>query len=145
MSFSLAPINVAGHRRPTGMAIVGCDVSRVAELDRLKSRFISTISHELRTPLVAILSQVEVLLLGDVAALNERQRTAAQRVTVNAQHLLRLLTGLLDHAQLETGQLLVLQPIPFAPTDFATTRHFGTWLEAVVTYLHHEQHVSFER
>ena len=115
LSFSLAPINVPGHRRPIGMVLVGRDMTREAELDRLKSRFISTVSHELRTPLIAILSQIEVLTLGGAASLSERQRTATQRVTVNAQHLLRLITDLLDHAQIEAGQLLVLQPIPFAP------------------------------
>lgn len=31
------------------------------------------------------------------------------------------------------------------PVDLTATRHFGPRLEAVVTYLHHEQHVSFER
>jgi transposase len=31
------------------------------------------------------------------------------------------------------------------PTDLAATRQFGPRLEATVTYLHHEQHVSFER
>ena len=31
------------------------------------------------------------------------------------------------------------------PADLAATRHFGPRLEALVTYLHHEQHVSFER
>jgi len=115
LSFSLAPINVPGHRRPIGMVLVGRDMTREAELDRLKSRFILTVSHELRTPLIAILSQIELLTLDNAASLSERQRTAAKRVTVNAQHLLRLITDLLDHAQIEAGQLLVLQPIPFAP------------------------------
>jgi transposase len=31
------------------------------------------------------------------------------------------------------------------PADLAATRHFGPRLEALVTYLHQEQHVSFER
>jgi transposase len=31
------------------------------------------------------------------------------------------------------------------PADLAASRHFGPRLEALVTYLHHEQHISFER
>lgn len=31
------------------------------------------------------------------------------------------------------------------PADLAATRQFGPRLEALVTYLHHEQHISFER
>jgi transposase len=31
------------------------------------------------------------------------------------------------------------------PAELAASRHFGPRLEALVTYLHHEQHISFER
>lgn len=52
---------------------------------------------------------------------------------------------------LETQQHEVVCPVCQAvqagelPADLAATRHFGPRLEALVTYLHHEQHVSFER
>ena len=52
------------------MVIVCRDVTREAELDRLKSRFISMVSHELRTPLIGILSQIEVLSLSQSEALS---------------------------------------------------------------------------
>ncbi len=65
--------------------------------------------------MIGILSQLEILTLGDAFALDERGREVCERVRLNAQHLLRLITDLLDQAQIESGQLLVLQPIPFAP------------------------------
>jgi signal transduction histidine kinase len=98
--------------------VIACrDVTREAELDRLKSHFISMVSHELRTPLIGILSQIEVLTLSQSEGLSDRQRVATQRITVNAQHLLRLITDLLVHAQVEAGQVLTLQPVVFSPTQ----------------------------
>ena len=114
-SLSLSPVHLQPERQAIGMVIVCRDVTREAELDRLKSRFLSMVSHELRTPLIGILSQIEVLTLSQSDALNDRQHPAFERIAANAQHLLRLITDLLDHAQIEAGQMLALQPIVFAP------------------------------
>jgi two-component system, NarL family, capsular synthesis sensor histidine kinase RcsC len=93
-------------------------VTREAELDRLKSHFISMVSHELRTPLIGILSQIEVLSLSPSEALPDQQRQAFTRIAANARHLLRLITDLLDHAQIEAGQMLALQPVSFSLEQF---------------------------
>jgi two-component system phosphate regulon sensor histidine kinase PhoR len=125
LSLSLAPVQLHPERQALGMVIVCRDVTRETELDRLKSHFISMVSHELRTPLIGILSQIEVLTLGQSEGLSVRQRQAFVRIAANAQHLLRLITDLLDHAQVEAGQMLTLRPIVFAPeqlvADLQTT------------------------
>ena len=123
LSLSLAPVQLQPERQALGMVIVCRDVTREAELDRLKSHFISMVSHELRTPLIGILSQIEVLTLSQSEALSDRQRAATQRITVNAQHLLRLITDLLDHAQVEAGQVLTLQPVAFSPEQLVADLH----------------------
>jgi signal transduction histidine kinase len=123
LSLSLAPVQLQSERQALGMVIVCRDVTREAELDRLKSHFISMVSHELRTPLIGILSQIEVLTLSQSEELSDRQRTATQRITVNAQHLLRLITDLLDHAQVEAGQVLTLQLVAFSPGQLAADLH----------------------
>jgi two-component system, OmpR family, phosphate regulon sensor histidine kinase PhoR len=120
LSLSLAPVQLHPERQALGMVIVCRDVTREAELDRLKSHFISMVSHELRTPLIGILSQVEVLSLRPSEALPDHQRQAFARIEVNAQHLLRLITDLLDHAQVEAGQVLTLQPVVFSPTQLVS-------------------------
>jgi len=74
LSLSLAPVQLHSERQALGMVIVCRDVTRQAELDRLKSHFISMVSHELRTPLIGILSQVEVLSLRPSEALPDHQR-----------------------------------------------------------------------
>ena len=123
LSLSLAPVQLHPERQALGMVIVCRDVTREAELDRLKSHFISMVSHELRTPLIGILSQIEVLMLSQSEGLSDRQRAATQRITVNAQHLLRLITDLLDHAQVEAGQVLALQPVAFSPEQLVADLH----------------------
>ena len=78
LSLSLAPVHLQPERQAIGMVIVCRDVTREAELDRLKSHFISMVSHELRTPLIGILSQIEVLTLSAERWL-ERSATAGHR------------------------------------------------------------------
>jgi len=40
------------------------DISREAEVERLKNEFISTVSHELRTPMTSIKGFTDLLFLG---------------------------------------------------------------------------------
>lgn len=119
LSLSLSPVHLQPERQAIGMVIVCRDVTREAELDRLKSHFISMMSHELRTPLIGILSQIEVLTLNPGDSLSMQKRAATQRIAANARHLLRLITDLLDHAQIEAGQMLTLQPMAFQPAQLA--------------------------
>jgi len=59
-------------------------------------------SHELRTPLNAILGYAQIL---DGGALNERQAVAARTIQQSGEHLLSLITDILDHSKIEAGKL----------------------------------------
>ena len=90
------------------------DARRRAETaNRAKSQFLTTMSHELRTLLNAIGGYVELLELELRGPVNGEQRADLERIKRSQQVLLRLIEDLLDHAKLESGQLV------FHTSDFA--------------------------
>ncbi len=80
--------------------------------DRLKSAFLATMSHELRTPLNSIIGFTGILLQGLVGELNEEQKKQLGMVRVSANHLLSLISDVLDISKIEAGQLQV-DHVPF--------------------------------
>lgn len=76
---------------------------RLQELDRLKSNFLATVSHELRTPLTSIIGYSEMLQAGIAGDLGEEQREFVQTIHAKGEHLLALITNLLDLSKLEQG------------------------------------------
>ena len=70
-----------------------------------KSLFLSTMSHELRTPLNAIGGYIDLLTLGLRGPLTEAQRQDLERVRLANQHLMSLVTDVLNFARLDAGQI----------------------------------------
>jgi len=99
-----------------GIVAVFRDFTREAEIDRMKSSFMSTASHELRTPLNAILGYTDMLQEGVCGPISERQRGTLERIAVNTDRLLSLVSNLLDQAQIEAG-MLMLNVAPFSLAD----------------------------
>jgi len=77
----------------------------LARATRLKDEFLANMSHELRTPLNAILGMSEVLQEGILGELGERQKNAVNTIESGGQHLLALITDILDLAKIESGKL----------------------------------------
>jgi signal transduction histidine kinase len=78
---------------------------RLKELDKLKSNFLATVSHELRTPLTSIIGYSEMLEAGIAGDLAEEQREFVETIRRKGDHLLALITSLLDLSKLEQGAL----------------------------------------
>jgi PAS domain S-box-containing protein len=70
-----------------------------------KSEFLTTMSHELRTPLNAIGGYVELLEMGLRGPITEAQRLDLSRIRASQQHLLGLISGLLDLSRIESGSV----------------------------------------
>ncbi|HTP06655.1 MAG TPA: ATP-binding protein [Anaerolineae bacterium] len=84
---------------------------RLAELDHLKMEFLANMSREFRTPLNNVQATTHLLLKGADGKLNDLQRNDVTCIAQNSQQLLSLINNLLDHSQLEAGQLtLARQP-----------------------------------
>ncbi len=75
--------------------------------DRLKSAFLATMSHELRTPLNSIIGFTGIILQGLSGAINEEQAKQLTMVKNSANHLLSLISEILDISKIEAGQLKV--------------------------------------
>jgi signal transduction histidine kinase len=90
-------------------------VERMQEVDRLKSNFLATVSHELRTPLTSVIGYSEMLIEGLAGPLTAEQREYVQIIMEKGDHLLQLITGLLDVSRMDSGATSVArEPIPLA-------------------------------
>ncbi|ABO50084.1 GAF sensor hybrid histidine kinase [Desulforamulus reducens MI-1] len=85
-----------------GRLYVFRDITIEAEVDRMKSEFVSTVSHELRTPLSSILGFSELLL---IKKLSEEARTKyTKTIHKEAKRLTDLVNDFLDLQRMELGK-----------------------------------------
>ncbi len=77
------------------------------KLGAAKSEFISLASHQLRTPPTSMKWFLEMLLSGDVGALNEKQREYAEEVSRANQRMIALVNTLLNVSRIELGSFVV--------------------------------------
>ncbi len=75
--------------------------------DRIKSMFVASMSHELRTPLNSIIGFLGVVLHGMSGELNLKQKDQLSRAYHSAQHLLSLISDVIDISKIEAGFLEV--------------------------------------
>ena len=84
-----------------GYGAVLRDITRLKELDRIKSEFVSIVSHDLRTPLTAIRGYVS--LLPRVGPLTDQQQEFVSRVERSMDSIVDLIADLLDIGKIEAG------------------------------------------
>lgn len=92
-----------------GRVVVMQEITRLKELDRLKSEFVSTVSHDLRTPLTTIQGYVE--LLSRAGPLNEMQTSFVDKALSSLSHITELISDLLDIGRIEAGYDLEMTPL----------------------------------
>jgi PAS domain S-box-containing protein len=92
------------------------DARRIAEIEaasRTKSEFLAAMSHELRTPINATLGYTELLELGIAGEVSEQQHDYLRRIRGSQEHLLRIISSLLNYSRIEAGQVEYdLAPVP---------------------------------
>jgi PAS domain S-box-containing protein len=111
LAVNITPLVIAVGGAP-GLVAAMRDMSREAEVERLKNEFISTVSHELRTPMTSIKGYTDLLFLGMAGGLTDAQRNFLQIIKSNADRLTALVNDILDISRIETGRLrLTIEPL----------------------------------
>ena len=86
----------------------------LANINRMKDEFISTVSHELKTPLTSIQGFLAVILSGEAGPIDDQQRRFLT-IAANASARLNALIGdLLDISKLEGGAQMEFKPVDLA-------------------------------
>lgn len=119
---------------PVGTVTIIRDVTRLREVDRLKTEFLSIAAHELRTPLTTVLGFSEILLSRELD--QPRRQRYLTLINEQAVQLTEIVNSLLDISRLEAGKGLEfnLQPVDMSQLLRAVTQPFS---EATST--HHFQ------
>lgn len=101
----------------SGFRGVGSDITSAVENERelllskekaekasnAKTDFLSSMSHELRTPMNAILGFSQILLMNDDESLTEIQRDYVEQIEQSGDHLLKLITDILELNKIDKG------------------------------------------
>jgi len=80
-------------------------LEEMREADHLKSQFLANMSHELRTPLNSIIGFSRVILKGIDGPVTDMQREDLNAIYSAGQHLLGLISDMLDISRIEAGKL----------------------------------------
>ena len=88
----------------TGTVAVFRDFTFEAEVDRMKSDFVSIVSHELRTPLTSIKGYLDLISIGASGPVTKQQKSFLAIARDNAERLNELVTDLLDISRIESGK-----------------------------------------
>jgi NtrC-family two-component system sensor histidine kinase KinB len=88
-----------------GVVLLLRDITRLKELDRLKSEFVMTASHELRTPLTSLNMAVNLLRESAATKLTDQEQALLEACHEDVQRLRALVNDLLDLSKIEAGKL----------------------------------------
>ena len=104
LSVSFAPVRAVPNQ-VIGTVAVFRDFTHEAEIDRMKSDFVSIVSHELRTPLTSIKGYLDLVLMGASGPTSKQQESFLQIAKSNTDRLHGLVSDLLDISRMESGKM----------------------------------------
>jgi NtrC-family two-component system sensor histidine kinase KinB len=89
----------------SAVVLVLRDVTKLKQLDRLKSEFVMAASHELRTPLTSMGMSLDLLIENAKNKLNEKEQQLLWVAHEEVERLKALISNLLDLSKIESGKL----------------------------------------
>jgi two-component system, NtrC family, sensor histidine kinase KinB len=92
-------------RMVSGIVLLLRDVTRLKEVERLKSEFVMAASHELRTPLTSLGMSIDLLLEHAVTGLAEKDQELLRAAHEEVHRMKALVNDLLDLSRIEAGRI----------------------------------------
>ncbi len=102
--FGITPVVSKGGEM-MGVVLLLRDVTRLKELDRMKSEFVMTASHELKTPLHSLGMSIDLLREGAAEKLDDKQKELLAVAHEEVLRLRSLVGDLLDLSRIESGKV----------------------------------------
>jgi signal transduction histidine kinase len=102
----LAALNAELERRVEARtAELAIANARLREINALKDKFVAVTSHDLRAPLAAIQNMIEIMIDEGEVLPEEPHRRFLGHIYDSTKHLTKMVTRLLDLANLESGRV----------------------------------------
>ncbi|GAB4331812.1 MAG: ATP-binding protein [Calditrichia bacterium] len=111
IEFHLLPLSGSGNHQ---FVLVCRDVTRLKELERIRSDFVTNVTHEFKTPLTSIRGFAETLYSGNATAEELRQRFL-KKILNQTDRLENLVMDLIQLSKLEKKVIENLHPINPVP------------------------------
>ena len=102
--FAITPV-VTEAEEVVGAILLLQDVTKLKELDNLKSEFVATASHELRTPLTGMAMSLNLLAETTEGKLSKSESELLDTAVEDVERLRGLVNDLLDLSKIESGKL----------------------------------------
>jgi PAS domain S-box-containing protein len=109
---SLAPVYLPGGEL-LGIVAVFRDITKEAEAERAKSRFIGTVSHDLRTPMTSVKGYLDLLIGGMAGEINATQKRFLSTIKINADRMINTINNLIYISDLDRAPF----QLKVKPTD----------------------------
>lgn len=103
-NFSITPVKT-DEQQMLGVVLLLQDVTKLKELDQLKTQFLMTASHELRTPLTGISMSIDLLMENGREKLSQKQQELLKAAQEDVHRLRVLVNDLLDLGKIESGRM----------------------------------------
>ncbi len=95
-----------------GIVAVLSDITKLKEMDQMKTDLMSMVTHEIRTPLATVRGFAQILIKGGIPA--EKNSEFLGIINRQANRLVNLVNDFLDISRIESGR----QVITKGPLDF---------------------------